>query len=140
MKKHWGQEKITLPRTEQDFDDLIAVLMKKYKLPNEEHCIAIVGNCIMRMPVDQITTTLDHLGHSVIKNIAYQVAKSKASKVHHKFQIDELDALLTANPMNQEAIDALQKAINEGSEYAKTILAKYREPHVADVIPIEAKN
>jgi hypothetical protein len=119
---------IDLPTTEESFNGLINTLVKKYRLPNWEHAAAVVANRIMHLPPDQATTTERYLAHCVLKNIAYQVAQARGQRVAHKGQCDELAARLKAEPNNQEARDTLQKAANEGSDYAKGILAKIDEP------------
>jgi hypothetical protein len=121
-----AQKKILLPTTEKAFDRLIKVLVKKYKLPSEEHATAVVARQIMHLPVDQATTTLEYLGHCVLKNMAYQLAQSKGRGVQHRSQIDQLVAELTSDPANQQAMDHLEQAISDGSEYAKLALEKIR--------------
>jgi hypothetical protein len=119
---------VELPTTEESFNGLINTLVKKYKLPNWEHAAAVVANRIMHLSPDQATTTERYLAHCVLKNIAYQVAQARGQRIAHKGQCDELAARLKAEPNNQEARDALQKSANEGSEYAKAIIAKIDEP------------
>lgn len=116
---------IYLPTTEKDFDKLIKVLVKKYKLPSKEHATAVVAMRIMHLPPEQATCTLEYLGHSVLKNMAYQVAEHKTKMVRHKMQVDQLDALLKANPHDQEVLDQLDKEVQAGSEYAKEVMSKY---------------
>lgn len=115
--------KITLPQTEADFDALVKKLAKKYHLPNEEHAAAVLANRIQQMPPDQATTTIEYLGACIQKNISYQIARSKSQKIQHKEQIDNIVSFLNENPNDMQAFDALQKAANEGSAYAKEQLA-----------------
>lgn len=139
--------KILLPTTEKQFDTLIQKLMVKYNLPRYDHTAAVVANRIMHLPPDQAKTTERYLAHCVLKNMAYQVAQAKGSKIQHKIQIDAIMAELTVNPLNQQAIDALQKAANDGSDYAKAMLNSFPSvPHpngtvsnILDLVqPIEA--
>lgn len=116
------------PTTEEAFDRLIHKLVVKYKLPNEEHAAVVVANRIMHLPPDQATATLDYLGHCVLKNIAYQVAQTKAQKISHKMQIDQLISNLTANINDQQSRDALQMAASQGSEYAHECLGQLNGP------------
>ena len=122
------EEQIMLPTTEDQFDNLITALCEMYALPNKEHAAAVVANRIMHLPADQATSTMKYLGHSVLKNIAYQVAQSKGMRVAHKVQVDQLIQTLKATPNDQQSRDALQKAINEGSDYAKAELEKLELP------------
>ncbi len=126
--------KITLPTTPEEFDKLIASLVEEYSFPDPSHAAAVIAIRISHMPVDQSETTRAYLAGCVIRNLAYMVAQSKSTAMKHKFEIDQLDALLASNPQDQQAIDALEKAVNEGSDYAKTVLAKYL-PSLAVVEP-----
>ena len=119
-------EKVILPTTSDEFDALIKILVENYKLPSYEHAAAVVANRIMHMSPTEATTTHEHLAHCVLKNMAFQVAQAKGSQIQHKFQIDQLDAILKNNHFDQQALDALQKATDEGSTYAKEILEKYQ--------------
>jgi len=116
--------KILLPQTAKEFDALVKTLVTKYKLPTSDHAAAVVANRIMHLPPEQAYTTLEHLGECVLKNVAYQVAKSKGSMIQHKMQVDMIAAELKNNPLNQEAWDALESAVKEGSAYAKTVQDK----------------
>lgn len=118
------ERKIILPQTEAQFESLVATIVKKYKLPNKDHAAAVIANRIMHLPPEQATTTLQYLGHCVLKNISFQLAKSQGSKAAHISQVDELFATLTADKNDQQARDALEKAANEGSPYAKEALNK----------------
>ena len=53
---------------------------------------------------------------------AYQYAETVTRETQNKIYVDNWAAVLRANPDDQEAVDALQKAINIGSPYAKAIL------------------
>jgi hypothetical protein len=114
-----------VPITEDEFDELVKEVIERYKLPNREHAEAVIANRICHLPPDQALVSLEYLGHCVIKNIAYQIAQNRGQKMNHKIQIDQLDSILTNNPLDQQALDALSKASEEGSEYAKEILNKY---------------
>lgn len=119
------QQYIMLPRTEKEFDELVNKVCAKYKLENKEHAASVIAIRISHMPPDQATATLEYFGHCVIKNIAYQIAQNRCEKIQHKQQILALEELLKANPNDQQAIDALQKAASAGSELAKQTLDKY---------------
>lgn len=112
-------KQVLLPITEAGFDAFIKTLVKTYKLPNEEHAAAVVANRIQHLPVDQAYVSLEHLAHCVLKNVAYQVAQSKSRLIQHKMQIEQLEAALKVNPLDQQALDHLEAAIKEGSTYAQ---------------------
>ncbi len=125
------KKKVLLPTTPDLFDKLVDRVVAKYNLPERDHAAAVIANRMMHLPPDQAYCTEQYLAHCVLKNVAYQVAQSKGSQIQHKMQIDALAAALTADPLNQEVIDALEKAANQGSEYAKKVLASqsiYPEP------------
>jgi len=114
--------------------------VKQFKLPNAEHATAVVANRIMHLPPDQDTTTMEYLGACVRKNVAYQVAESQGRRIAHKIQVDMIVTELKANPLNQQAMDALEKAVNEGSEYAKQARAGLSlEPSHAKVLNLVEK-
>lgn len=115
---------IFLPQTVDAFDTLISQLVEHYQLPNPEHAAAVVANRIQHLPPDQATVTLKYLGHCIMKNIAYQVAKGKSEILSHRAQVDDIVAHIKTNPNDQQARDALYKAVTEGSEYAKDALEK----------------
>ena len=127
------EEQIMLPTTEEQFDKLIDDLTGMYALPNKEHASAVVANRIMHLPADQATSTMRYLGHSVLKNIAYQVAQSKGMRIAHKAQIDQLIQTLKATPNDQQSRDAITKAIGEGSEYAKAEIEKLEPQEVPTI-------
>ena len=131
---------ILLPQTEEEFNKLTDLLVKKFKLPNREHAAVLLANRIAHLPPDQAYATVDYLGHCIQKNIAFQVAQAMGSKINHKLQIDAIDTALVADPHNQQALDALQKAANEGSEYAREVLKKYIDssPRVLPLRAVEA--
>lgn len=133
------QEEIFLPTTEGAFDVLVAELVEHFKLPSAEHCAAVVANRIQHMPPDVATTTRRALGHCVLKNVAYQIAQARSQKLTHQAQVDQLTALLTANPLDQQAWDALDKAVADGSDYALDARSQLNaRPQLAGaVIPIK---
>lgn len=122
LKTTLSSDEIFVPITEDEFDALVKKVVRLFKLSNEEHASVIIANRIMHLPPDQATTTLRYLGHCVLKNIAYQVASAKGSKISHRLMIDILAANLKADTKDQQSRDALEKASNEGSEYATQVL------------------
>lgn len=119
---------VDLPITEDQFNNLITHLVKKYELPNWDHAAAVVANRIMHLPPDQATTTERYLSQCVLKNIAFQVAQARGQRISHMNQVEELVSVLKAEPNNQQARDTLQKAANEGSPHAKAALEKIEGP------------
>lgn len=124
MKKK-AEKVIPLPITVGDFELLIDQLMKKFKLPDRQHAIAIVANRIQHLPPDQSTSTLEYLGNCVLKNLAYQIAQQQGNKVQHIMQVDQLIAQLTSDPHDAQPRDMLEKAVASGSTYAKEQLDKF---------------
>lgn len=120
------EKDITLPVTEDAFDELIRIIMKKYKFTDQEHTIAVVSNRIQMMPADQAHTNIQYLADCVTKSLAYSIARHKATILRHQHEVNELDKVLTADPLDQQALDALTRAVSEGSELAKAVLSKYR--------------
>lgn len=112
-------QSVRLPNTEQEFDSLVDTIVRRYHLSNREHAAAVVANRIQHLPPEQSHATIGFLGRCVIKNIAYQIAQAKSSQIHHKQQVDMLVSQLTSDPNDQQARDALDRAVKEGSEYAK---------------------
>jgi len=131
-------ESFILPTTKEELNELLDELVSRYKLPNREHAQAVVCNQIQRMPPEQALSSLQFLGHCILKNIAYNLARATTSEMHHKLQIDEMAAHLKTQPHDQQALDELQKAVNEGSAYAKEILDQYRPVDAGNVISITA--
>ena len=128
---------VSLPTTEDEFNFFISRIVKRYKLPNWDHAAAVIANRIMHLPPDQATTTEKYLAGCVLKNIAYQVAQARGSRIAHHAQIDELIANLKADPNNQQSRDQIQKAANDGSEYAKARLAEFDKPKLTAVPTVE---
>jgi len=129
---------ISLPRTPEEFDLLVKAVVKKYKIDTPDLACAVIATRIQHMPVDQSTTTLEYLGGCVIKSLAYNIATHKLQTLNHKYQVDAIMNALKVNPYDQEARDALIKASNEGSGYAKEKLAEFEENHpkADNLIPI----
>jgi len=120
--------KVKLPTTLEGFDALVAKVVKKFKLADPHHAAAIISDSIQRLPRDAAHTTLNYLGHTVIKNIAHFIAKHKTELMQHESQLKQLQALLESDPSDVESRDKLQQAANGGSELAKEILLKFENP------------
>lgn len=128
------QARIALPTTEKEFDTFVKLLCKTYRFKNQEHVEAIVAMRIQHLPPDQAHSTLDYFADCIKKNMAFQVATYKSKVIQHKMQVEALDAVLQANPTDQQALDALDAAAKEGSALAKAVLLKYRSD--AQIIPM----
>lgn len=125
-------EEILLPQTEEQFDLLVRQIMDRFRLENFDHTAAVLAAQIQRIPPDQAYSTLKFLGHSVLKSISYAVALHKSRKLSHKNQIDVIAEVLKNNPYDQQALDALETASKDGSEYAREILSLYRPVDAGD--------
>jgi hypothetical protein len=117
-----------LPITEDQLNALVHDLCKKYAFEDQDLVTAVVVNRIMHLPSDQCESTYDYFAGCVTKSMSYGVCASINSKLAHKMQIKQLEEILKANPTDQQALDALQKASDEGSESAAALLAKYERP------------
>lgn len=118
------KRKIKLPVNPTEYDRLVSLLVKKYKLKDAHHAAAILSIAIRHLPPEQYTTTLKYLGHYILKNIANHVADHKSKILQHEAQIDHLVHLLVQDPANTQARDSLEKASSEGSEYATKALLR----------------
>lgn len=135
-QQYLSDDIIFLPITENAFDELVLELVSRFNLPNVDHAAAVVANAIMHLSPEVATTTLKYLGHYVLHNVAWQIAKIKGQQASHKTQVDALIALLMTEPNNQQARDALEKAVNDGSTYAKEELGKLQPRGSGDVIEL----
>lgn len=115
---------IRLPITLKEFDDLISIVVHKYKLEDAHHAAAIISNAIRHLPNSTCYTTLDYLGQTVLKNIANHVADHKSKMLQHSAQIEHLFHTLTSDPSDTQARDKLITAANDGSEEAKKALKR----------------
>lgn len=111
-----------LPRTQEDFDRIVNQVHREGEFENKDHTAAICANRIMHTAIDQDDITSEYLTKCVHRNLAYQFAANAGQRATHKFQIDDIMAQLKIDPNNQQAWDALTKAANEGSAYAKAQL------------------
>lgn len=118
------KRKILLPTTPEAFDKLVDQIVDKYKLKDRNHAAAVIGVAIRHLPPAQAKVTHEYLGHYVIKNIANYVAQLKSNGIRHTAEVDQLVALIKKDPNDMQARDGLQKAIDEGSEYAKKVMEK----------------
>lgn len=125
--------KTYLPKSPEEFDSLVDLICRKYRLTDKHHAAAIISVAIRHLPNDQATTTLKYLGHSVLKNISNYVAYNKAEILKHESQVNQLVDMIKADPNNQQAWDELNKAASEGSDKAKAALALLQpEPTVTN--------
>jgi hypothetical protein len=131
------KRKIKLPVTPQEYDRLVSLLVKKYKLKDAHHAAAILSIAIRHLPAEKYTTTLDYLGHYILKNIANHVADHKSKILQHEAQIDHLVYLLTQDPLDTQARDSLEKAASEGSDYATQALLR---PEIQNLTPALTSN
>ena len=123
------KEEFILPQNEKEFDDLVKKLIKTFKITTSpDHVAAVVANRIMHLPPDKAKSSLQYLGECVLKNIAYQLADLKGRKISHEIQIQQLEQMLKNNPYDQQAIDALEKAVKDGSPIAQKVLDQYVKP------------
>lgn len=118
------RRKIALPITLNQFDALVDKVCIKYELTDKRHAGAIMSVAIRHLPNDQAHTTLKYLGDSVLRNLAGFVAGHKSDEYRHESQVDQLEALLTKEPLNAQARDELVKAANDGSQRAKDALER----------------
>jgi hypothetical protein len=121
------QRKINLPRTVEEFDALVNKVITKYNIEHKEHAASVIIGAIKRIPVDQGYTTLEYLGNTVIKAIAYTICEHKSNVLGYEAHVAEMKRfaeMLSKNPFDQEGRDGLEKAANAGSKVAKDILSK----------------
>lgn len=113
------KRRVKLPTTLDEFDALVSRVVSRFNLTDTHHAAAIISIAIRHLPNDQAHTTLDYLGHTVLKNIANHIANHKSDVLKHGAQIDHLVSLIKADPTDQQARDELTKAASEGSERAQ---------------------
>lgn len=113
---------VKLPTTDREFEALVSRIMGVYKLESRQHTAAIIAGTIMHLPPHQAYCKMDFLGHSVLKNLAYQLARNKSNLIQHEMSINMLESNLVASPGDAQSMDALEKAAREGSEAARAAL------------------
>lgn len=118
------KRKVKLPITLVEFDALVDKVMLTFTLTDKTHASAIISNAIRHLPNDEIYTTLEYLGHTVLKNISNYVCSHKSDSLKHSAQIQSLVSILTSNPLDTQARDQLQLAAANGSIEAKNALEK----------------
>lgn len=121
-----------LPTTLDDFDLLVASVVKRYKLKDAHHAAAIISVAIRHLPNDQAYVTLDYLGQCVMKNLANYIADHKANNMRHEDKVNQLAQMLLTDPNNFQVRDELQKAANEGSKSAQAAIAKFEAEKVEE--------
>jgi hypothetical protein len=132
------QHKYLLPRTPEAYDELVDKVCKKFKLIDKHHAAAVISVAIRHLPPEQGTTTLEYLGHYVIKNIANYVANHKGEILKHEGQVNQLVDNLKNNPNDQQSRDSLYTAASDGSPYAIKALEKLGfEPAAVPAKPVE---
>ena len=122
-----------VPQNEQEFEFLVQKISESLAV-SEDNVRSVISLRICHLPNDNPNTTLKFLKGCVQRSIAQQVAYKISQQVRHRDQIEALDTLLSTDPFNQQALDSLEKASNEGSALAAQVLAKYKPPE--NVIPI----
>lgn len=138
-------QEFLLPTTEKEFDEIVDEVLRRFpQITERDHAVAVISVAIRHLPNDQATTTFRYLGHAVLKSLANHVANFKGERVKHETQVAQCFNLLTSDPFNMQARDALEKWANEGSIPAKDALARL-EPKKdtnteagANVLPIKA--
>lgn len=116
--------KVFLPRTLEEFEELVDKVCTKFKLPQRDHAAAVISVAIRHLPNDSAVTTLDYLGHTVLKNMANTICNHKASVLQHNSQVQMLFEKLQHDPNDNQARDELEKAAREGSKVAQEALEK----------------
>jgi hypothetical protein len=125
-------DNLLVPQSEIDFDELVDELVRRFELPDKTHAAVVLANTIQRLPADQCYSTLNHFGNCILKSIGYSVALHKSRMLNQRQQIDVIAQTLKSNPHDQQALDALESASKEGSEYAKEVLSLYRPVDAGD--------
>ncbi len=123
--------KIKLPTTVKAYEKLVAKVVKKYKLEDAHHAAAIISVAIRHLPNDQAYTTVKFLGDYVTKNIANFIADHQSKVLRHESEVDQLVSILKNDPNDNQARDALTKAVGEGSKYAEAALQKLQPDVIA---------
>ncbi len=123
---------IKLPRTIDEYDRLVELVIKTYKLTDATHASAIISVAIRQLKPTQSTTTLKYFGDYILKDIANHIARHKSSILQHSAEVNHLALLLEKDPSDTEARDKLQAAANDGSEEAKAILLRLAETNVPE--------
>lgn len=118
------RRKVKLPTTLEEFDALVDLLVKKYKLADKHHAAAIMSVAIRHIPNEQAYTTLDYLHQYISKNLANYVAYHRGETLKHEAQVTNLVDILQLDPANNQAMDELIKAAEGGSDMAKSAIAK----------------
>lgn len=106
---------------------LVDKVMKKFKLENKEHAVAMTINAIKSLPVDQAWISIDNVGARILKHIAWTIADHKGKEQSyeaHKADVASLEDALTSDPNNTQAKDQLETYAKQGSEVAKETLKK----------------
>jgi len=128
---------IDLPRTEEDLENIIDMVMDDYCLTNRQHAAVCISTAIRHLPSDTLKCPIEYLAGSVIRNMAYNVCTHKVNLLQHESQINQLTDMLTTEPNNQQARDELEKAAREGSVKAREALDKlFPDEPKANVTPI----
>lgn len=117
-----NKKTIQLPQSPEAFEELIRLLQATYGFDDSRVLNAVVARAIVGMDNQTDTCTLEGLAKRMRSAIAKNVANFKFEKGRHEEQVDALKEHLLTNPLDQEALDKLQKAANEGSDYAKKAL------------------
>lgn len=117
-------KKRMVPRTKEEFDEVVRLLTETFPLSDSKHTEAVVAQRLQHLPVDQGFYTLNHLGNCVLRNMTFFLCQSISQNMAHEAQIRDLESLLTVDPLNQQARDALEKAAKEGSPFARDALER----------------
>lgn len=134
------KKKILLPQTPNQFDDLVDKITKKYKFTDKHHAAAVISVAIRHLPSTESYSTLEYFAKWVQKSIANHVADHKNQMLKHESQIDQFVSLLRQDPNDNQARDSLERAANEGSEYAKNKLAEIFPAPDLKVLPQQQLN
>ena len=129
--------RVALPITAEEYETLLDRVITKFKLTDRHHAKALMAIAIKHTAVTDAYTTLDYLGHYILHNIAWYVADNVSKTMQHKAQVDQLESILKNEPNNAQAMDALQKAANEGSIDAKSALDRILPPPQQNVVAIK---
>ena len=133
--------KIRLPTSTEEFDALVARLVKKYGFKEPEHVAAVISVAIRHIDNQTGYTTLHYLAQCVWKQMANHVANHKGELIKHKVQVDNMVNMFKQDPNNAQVLDELKKYADNGFEYAKTELAKLEaavkpEQHIRGVYAV----
>lgn len=120
--------KVSLPRSVEEFDQLVQDVITCFKFKNDidqKQIAGIISVALRRLPNECGSTTIGFLGNTVVRQICAQICNFKSQVISAEIKAETLIHRLAADPNDQQSLDELQKFADDKLPMAESFLKRF---------------